>query len=114
LKYNKTGLLKGTYSMGPGKIYTLPLDSPATPVPLLNTNNLGEAKDSIYGFRNPTWSPDGAYIAFWAAGGKSVKPPCASAGNTDIFVTRADGSGLATALTKTPTTSNERVPRWGW
>jgi Tol biopolymer transport system component len=109
-----SGPWKGQYVPGSVNIYTLDLGYAATPVPLLNKSNLGEAvANTTNRFSSPTWSPDGAFIAFSAPGAKS-KPtsPCYGT-NTDIFVIRSNGSGQATALVRTAGTGLEIWPHWG-
>ena len=49
---------------------------------------------------NPAWSPDGRKIAF-ASGTRSCRAGEACVGNTDVYVTNADGSGER-RLTRAP------------
>jgi Tol biopolymer transport system component len=58
---------------------------------------------------DPTWSPDGARIAFTR---RVVNATCPSIGCLEIFVMNADGSG-ATRLTAAPTDGvDNRSPAW--
>lgn len=54
---------------------------------------------------NPSWSPDGAQIAFWHA------PSNPGVNNTDVYVIDVDGTNVRN-VTKTPTL-REYVPDWG-
>ena len=51
---------------------------------------------------SPVWSPTGEEVAF----------PSSRAGNLDIFLRQADGSGEAKALPATP--RNEFLTDWSW
>ena len=62
------------------------------------------------------WSPDGSSIGFTAyvSGRVPRSATCNNVGNSDVFITKADGSTVATHITDTNGTSAEASPRWGW
>jgi Tol biopolymer transport system component len=80
--------------------------------PLTTKRNKGQAAS---GLDNAMWSATGASIGFSAYTGNAPRNSfCSALLNSEIFVIKADGSGIASALTATNGTRVEGWPQWGW
>jgi Tol biopolymer transport system component len=87
--------LAGKWGMGPRSIYVMEFD-PQTGAAGTNVARLtGEDMDAGW----PTWSPNGARVAFGSDRG----------GNPDVWVVNLDGTGLAN-LTEHP--ADDQFPAW--
>jgi Tol biopolymer transport system component len=92
-------------------IYSLDLGTRAS-TPLTTKRNKGKA---AYGFDNAMWSATGLSIGFSAYAGNPPRNSfCSALVNSEIFVIKADGTGVASALTTTNGTGVEGSPQWGW
>ena len=80
--------------------------------PLTTKQNKGKAAS---GLDHAMWSATGTAIGFSAYTGNAPRNSfCSALVNSEIFVIKADGTGVASALTTTNGTRVEGSPQWGW
>ena len=71
------------------------------------TGDVTALAPDLVGATTPAWSPDGAWIAFAVVHAGEMQ----RAGDTQLYVMHADGSGIA-ALTERTSWNNDRSPAW--
>ena len=92
-------------------IFTLDLITGITTRVTTNKNK-GEAAS---GRDRAMWTEDSAWIGFTAYTSSTPRrAPCSTFVNTEIFLIKANGSGIASQITHTNGTSVEAFPKWGW